>query len=186
LIVRWPGVTKAPRVDRALHYHFDFAASMIELVGGKVPEIWDGRSYADALKAGQECGRDYLVVSQGAWSCQRSVRFEDWMCIRSYHDGHHGFPDRMLFNVKEDPHEQQDLACDRPEVVNQAMENLEEWHAEMMRTATHNVDPMWTVLREGGPYHTRTNLQKYLTRLRETERANWAEHLAAKHPSECK
>ena len=29
----------------------------------------------DAFKAGQDAGRPYLVVSQGAWSCQRSVRW---------------------------------------------------------------------------------------------------------------
>jgi arylsulfatase A-like enzyme len=185
LIVRWPGVTK-PRVDTGLHYHFDFAATMIELAGGKVPAIWDGQSFATAFKSNQQCSRDYLVVSQGAWSCQRSVRFDDYICIRSYHDGHHGFPERMLFNVKNDPHEQKDLACEKPQIVNRAMELLDEWHTTMMRTATHPIDPMWTVLREGGPYHTRGFMKDYLKRLRESGRANWADHLATAHPRECK
>src|SRR6185436_16052921 len=34
LIVKWPGITTQARVDAALHYHFDFAATMIELLGG--------------------------------------------------------------------------------------------------------------------------------------------------------
>jgi arylsulfatase A-like enzyme len=185
LIVRWPGITK-PRVDTALHYHFDFAATMIELVGGKVPEVWDGRPFTSAFKSGQQQGRDYLVVSQGAWSCQRSVRFDDYICIRSYHDGHHGFPERMLFNVKNDPHEQTDLACDKPDLVNRAMDLLDQWHAEMMRTTTTPTDPMWTVLREGGPYHTRGNLKTYLTRLRDSGRAKLADELAARYPQEVK
>ncbi len=184
LIVRWPGVTK-PRVDTALHYHFDFAATMIEMVGGTVPKVWDGRPFTNAFKSGEQQGRDYLVVSQGAWSCQRSVRFDDYICIRSYHDGHHGFPERMLFNVKNDPHEQNDLACEKPDVVNHAMELLDQWHAEMMRTATTPTDPMWTVLREGGPYHTRGNLKAYLTRLRDSGRGKLADELAARYPQEC-
>ena len=38
LIIRWPGLHGEGRVDRALHYHFDWAATLIELVGGLVPE----------------------------------------------------------------------------------------------------------------------------------------------------
>jgi choline-sulfatase len=187
LIIRWPGLTTgSPRVDTALHYHVDFAATLIEMLGGKVPANWDGRSFADAFKQNQSSGRDYLVVSQGAWSCQRSVRFDDYICIRSYHDGYHGFPDIMLFNVREDPHEQHDLAPTRPDLVQRAMTMLDEWHAEQMRTSTSGADPMWTVLKEGGPFHCCGHLDDYLERLRTTGRGGWAKHLAAKHPREAK
>ena len=37
-----------------------------------------------------------------------------------------------------------------------------------MLTATTNVDPMMTVLREGGAYHTRGRLPAYLAHLRAT------------------
>jgi arylsulfatase A-like enzyme len=185
LIVRWPGVTKAGMVDGELHYQVDFAATSIELARGTVPVNWDGRSFADALRRGESRGREFLVISQGAWSCQRAVRFDDWLCIRSYHDGHHCFPERMLFDVRRDPHEQNDVAEQNPDVVARAMTMLDDWHAEMMRTATHPSDPMWTVLREGGPLHTRGNLPNYLKRLRDTGRASWAEQLAARHPGEC-
>jgi choline-sulfatase len=69
LIVRWPGITDAPRVDRALHYQYDWAATMVELLGGQVPDNWDGTAFTDALRQGEERGREYVVVSQNAWSC---------------------------------------------------------------------------------------------------------------------
>lgn len=187
LIVVWPGITEsqAGRVDEALHYHYDFAATMLELCGVSVPDNWDGVPFTQAFHNGSEAGRDYLVVSQGAWSCQRSVRWDDYLCIRSYHDGHHAFPDVMLFNVKDDPHEQHDLAPAQPGLVNQAMQMLDEWHGNMMRTATHPHDPMALVMSEGGPLHTRGELAKYLVRLRETGREQWANVLAQKHPREC-
>lgn len=172
LIVRWPGVMTGGGVDARLLYHFDFAARMIEQLGGEVPSNWDGRSTA----------RDHLVISQGAWSCQRSVRLEDFVCIRSYHDGYHAFPEVMLFDVKNDPHEQHDLAPQKPEVVRRAMTLLEAWHEEMMRTASHPIDPMRTVLAEGGPLHTRGQLPAYLKRLRETGREEFAHRLIANHP----
>jgi choline-sulfatase len=185
LIVRWPGVPTAGSVDRALHYQVDLAATVLDLVGAEVPGNWDGVSFAETVRTGARHGRDYLVISQGAWSCQRSVRFDDYLCMRSYHDGYHAFPDVMLFNVSEDPHEQRDLATENPEIVARAMSLLEEWYAAMMRTATHAQDPMWTVRREGGPFHTRGHLPAYLQRLRETGRGIWAERLAAAHPDEC-
>ncbi|MCX5662404.1 MAG: sulfatase [Planctomycetota bacterium] len=196
LIVRWPGITKQRgaksggpsggpgRVDSALHYHFDFAATMIELTGGEVPAIWDGRSFADAFKAQREQGRDFLVVSQNAWSCQRSVRFEDYLAIRTYHDGYRGYPESMLFDLKRDPHEQHDLAPARPDLMARAMSMLSGWHAEMMRTATHPTDPMWTVLSEGGPAQTRGTLKAYCDWLRKTDRGHWADFLIARHPTE--
>lgn len=179
---------QAGRVDESLIYANDMAASVVELVGGRVPENWDGLSFAEALRQCDEAGRDYVVVSQNAWSCQRSVRFRDggrdYICIRSYHDGHHGFPDVMLFDVIDDPHEQDNLAVERPELVEKAMSMLDDWLGDMMRTATHGQDPLWTVMREGGPFHTRGQLPAYLERLRATGRTKWAEHLAAKHPTE--
>jgi choline-sulfatase len=73
----------------------------------------------------------------------------------------------------------------RPEIVNRALAMLDQWHAQMMRTATHPADPMWIVMREGGPHHTCGNLTSYLKRLRETGREQWAKVLAEKHASEC-
>ena len=71
LLVRWPGLTGAPRVDRALHYQFDWAATLVELAGGHVPDIWDGVPFTVAFRAGREQGRPYLVTSQNVWSCRR-------------------------------------------------------------------------------------------------------------------
>jgi hypothetical protein len=90
----------------------------------------------------------------------------------------------MLFDVKADPHEQHDLALSNPQIVSQAMSFLNQWHEQMMVSATHPVDPMQTVLAEGGAFHTRGQLPGYLKRLRETGREEWAKRLAAMHPTE--
>jgi len=186
LIVRWPGVDS--RVDTALHYNFDWAAALITELGGEVPANWDGQPFTLASSPGSEQGRPYLVLSQGAWACQRSVRFrcdgQDYLCIRTYHDGHKQLEPVMLFDLTQDPHEQHDLAPEHPELVAYAMSLLTEWQADMMNSAETDVDPMMTVLREGGPFHTRGNLPRYLARLRATGRASHAERLAKIHPDE--
>jgi len=189
LIIRWPGLMHGQgRVDRALHYHFDWAATLIEMLGGKVPANWDGRAFTEAFRSGQEQGRNFLVVSQGAWSCQRGVRFnhagEDYLCLRTYHDGHKQLEPVMLFNLTRDSHEQHDLSAEQPALADFALARLADWEREMMLTSTTNVDPMMTVLREGGAHHTRGFLPAYLKRLRETGRAHHAERLARLHPDE--
>jgi len=176
LLVRWPGLAQ-PRVDHALHYQVDFAATTVELLGGRVPELWDGRSFAEAFRRQEESGRESLVVSQCAWSCQRAVRWGPWIMVRTYDDGLKDFPEIMLFNLDEDPHETTNLADERPDVVARCLGLLEHWHGEMMATAQDAIDPLWTVMREGGPYHTRGKLEQYCRHLEATDRAHHAETL---------
>ena len=178
LVVRVPRSSESPRIEKGLLYNVDLAATVIGLLGGDLPASWDGRSAGRSLVP----RRDHLVLSQGAWSCQRAVRFDRWLMIKSYHDGYHAFPDVMLFDVESDPHEQRDVAPQYPQVVRDAMAKLDAWLDYMKGTATHSADPMQTVLSEGGPYHTRNQLPAYVKRLRQTGRSKWADLLAAKHP----
>ena len=158
------------------------------MLGGNVPANWDGQSFSQAFKLGSDLGRDYLVVSQGAWSCQRGVRFEHqgdaYFCLRTYHDGYKMVDPVMLFNLSRDPHEQHDLSLGQPELADHALRLLADWERDMMLTAATNVDPMMTVLREGGSHHTRGHLPAYLKRLRLTGRGDHADHLTKLHPKE--
>jgi arylsulfatase A-like enzyme len=185
LIVRWPGGRQGV-VDAGLRYNLDLAPTLAELLGVKPKPSWDGRSFAEAITGDGDRGRDFLVLSQGAHVCQRGVRWGDWLYIRTYHDGYHLFPDEMLFNVADDPHEQHDLAAGRPDLCGDGARILSGWHAEMMWTMVPGVavDPMQTVMAEGGPYHARGHLAQYLERLRATGRADAAALLAARHPGE--
>ncbi|WP_428263429.1 sulfatase [Haliangium sp.] len=189
-IMRWPGITddQAGQALAALHYQVDAGATVIELAGGQVPPNWDGNSFAAALEHGIDEGRAWLVMSQAAWTCQRAVRFshenKHYVCIRTYHDGHHPFEETMLFDVRQDPHQQRNLADDRPTEVRTALSYLDQWNGDMMRTATHPADPMWNVLHEGGPKHTRGELPGYIERLQATGRGHWAALMAARHPDE--
>lgn len=188
LIIRYPGFSTAGRVDTALHYHFDWAATMIELLGGSVPANWDGVSFAKAFQEGKEDGREFVVTSQGAWACQRGVRFvyegEDYLCLRTYHDGYKELEPIMLFNLNDDRHLQNDLAQQKAAVVDKAMRLLEGWYAQQMATSETNVDPLMTVMREGGPFYTRGHLARYIERLKATGRAHHAERLARIHQAQ--
>ncbi|MEM9161393.1 MAG: sulfatase, partial [Verrucomicrobiota bacterium] len=162
----------------------DFAPTLAELMHFEKRDIWDGQSYAESIWGGENSGRDSLVISQCAHVCQRSVRFGPWLYMRTYHDGYHLFPKEMLYNLEEDPHEQFDVAEKNPEVCNQALRYLSEWHDDMMSTMEYDNDPLWTVMKEGGPFHARGHLPAYCEHLEKTGRAWAVKELKEKHPQE--
>lgn len=179
LIFRWPGLQAG--VYQGLQYQFDVAAAVIELTGGTVPANWDGVSCAAALHDGTDAGRDHLILSHAAMTAQRAIRFSDYICVRTYHDGYKLLDPVLLFNVAGDPHETHNLADEYPALVERALALLADWQASMFASGRQATDPMITVLQEGGPFHSRGRLPAYLERLRTSGRAHLADQLAAKH-----
>lgn len=183
-IVRWPGKVKGGTVDKAFHYNLDWAPTLAELLSISPSEMWDGQSFAATLRGQGAAGRDYLVLSQCAHVCQRSVRFGPWLYMRTYHDGFHLFPKEMLFNVETDPHEQHNLADQHRDLCDQALRHLHDWHEAMMASMPYDTDPLWTVMREGGPFHARGQLPSYCERLEKTDRGWAVPQLRERHPEE--
>lgn len=181
LILRWPALGDAgiARVESALHYQIDVTATLLELLGQRVPSRWDGQGFATDLRAGRDAGRDHLVVSQGAWTCQRGVRFDHFHYVFTWHDAFHLYPDEMLFDLRADPHEQHDLIASRGDIAQRARALLQRWTEAALPGAANGRDPILHVLEEGGPFHTRGQLAKYAERLRATGRAHLAERLLA-------
>jgi arylsulfatase A-like enzyme len=176
-IVRWPGVDA--RVDDGLHYHLDVAATVLDHAGVVVPDTWDG----EVITPG--AGRQHLVLSQGAWACQRGVRWGDHLYLRTWHDGYHGhWADEMVFDVASDPHETDDLATARPQLARDGASMLAAWTDTQLERAIVREDPMDVVRAEGGPFHVRRHLPGYLERLRATGRGHWADVLNERHPTE--
>jgi choline-sulfatase len=189
MIVKWPGGGRGV-VDNGPHYHLDWAPTLVELVGGNACPIWDGLSFAGSVRGKRSSGRDYLVLGQCAHVCQRSVRWEHWLYVRTYHDGFHLFPDEMLFDVAADPHEQKDLAGSETATCAHAAQLLSQWHGEQMQKMSGGSsdvsDPLWTVIREGGPAHAlhdpaRSPLPAYLPRLEATGRKDGADELRRRY-----
>lgn len=180
----WPGLE--PSVQEGLHYHLDVAATVADLAGVTLPDHWDGVSVRTALESGEQSeGRDALVLSQGAWSCQRAVRFDRWLYLLTLHDGYHPhWPTEMLFDLRTDPHEQFDLAASRADELDRARATLADWRAEQLARSLSPTDPLDTVLAEGGPMHVRGHLDRYLERLEETGRSQWIEPLKNRHRTE--
>lgn len=171
MIIRWPGVEGGKRVT-GFHDNVDLLPTVQELLGTQTfgNYRYDGVSFAAALREGKDCSRPCEVLTQCAHVCQRSVRFDNYIYIRTVHGGYHLLPDEMLFDLEADPHEQHNLAEERPELCARGARMILDWNDEMMKTSAYDADPMWTVMREGGPEHCRGHLEAYLDRLAGTPR----------------
>lgn len=187
LVMHGPGVE--PGVDDGFHYNLDLPPTITDLVGGDIPAGWDGRSFAETVTDGAATGRESLVVSQGTWACQRAVLWDEWLLIRTYHDGFKQFAPVELYDLDTDPHETMNLAQEHPEVVRDGIEKLDDWKSERLVEATTGrnggnpdaprspTDPLFEVIQEGGPHYPRGNLDAYAERLRDTDRAEHAAEL---------
>ncbi len=196
LIIKYPNGAKGAR-NTKFHYNLDLAPTLMDLLGGKKKPLWDGESYADAITEGTDIGRDEVVISQCCHVCQRSVRWDKWLYMRTYHDGFHLFPQEMLYDLEADPHEQNNLAEAHPDICREGQWRLSRWHdAQMQKMAIESndvTDPLWTVVREGGPFHARLNslagagqpnvnkFHTYLEHLEKTGRKEGAEELRSKY-----
>ena len=191
MIIKWPGCKKG-HVDNDLHLNIDLAPTLAELFGQERKPQWDGDSYVPSLMEGQSCGREYAVLSQCAHVCQRSVRFGDYIYIKTYHDGFHLFDREMLFNLKDDPYEQHDLKDKEPEIVREGSYLLSQWYDEMMLSKSDEctqsghlpVDPLFVTMRDGGPFHARGHLKRYAPHLEKTGRGWAVAELQKRHPRE--
>ncbi|MDR3692093.1 MAG: sulfatase [Fimbriimonas sp.] len=194
-VIRWPGVTQPGSALSGFRYHLDLAATIVDLCSPKGRDVlaqagWDGSSFAPGLQCGDDTGRGRLFLSQGAWSCQRTARWNKWILIHTIDTGTKDFSEWMLFDLEADPHQTRNLVSEYPEVVETVGKEITEAFAEMSVDCPVG-DPFEVVISEGGPLHARVggyDWEPYLKRLTETGRghhADWLrEHGNAPRPSE--
>lgn len=185
MIIKWPNGKKNFTAN-GFHDNVDLLPTIKELFGtqtfGEHYE-YDGKSYAKTLLSGEDCSKESLVISQCCHVCQRSARFGDYIYIRTIHGGYHLFPEEMLYNVKTDPHQLNDIALNHPELCAKGAKIIIDWVDTMMKKSDYSIDPMWTVMKEGGPEHTRNALENYIKRITGTKREYGVELLRKMYPN---
>lgn len=87
MIIRWPGMRKGA-VAEGFHDNVDLLPTVQELLQtSNVSKRYhyDGVSFAETLRNGKDCSKPCVVLTQCAHVCQRSVRFGDYIYIRTVH-----------------------------------------------------------------------------------------------------
>ncbi|WP_348534506.1 arylsulfatase [Pontiella agarivorans] len=124
LIVRWPGQIKPGTETDLLSAHYDFMATLAELVGGEIPQGKDSISYLPTLLGEpQEKTHDYVIVNNRKTTMGSSalISREGFKLVEA--DKKRGL--FQLYNILTDNEERHDLADQYPEKVSQLKTILE-------------------------------------------------------------
>lgn len=121
LIACWPGKTPAGQWSDQVGHLIDFTPTMLALAGAQVPEALPGQSLLGALqgKAAKRSGPLYWRFGGDA------IREGDWKAVhRSKNVGWE------LYNLAQDPTEQNNLAAKHPERVQALARKWDAWWQE--------------------------------------------------------
>ena len=86
----------------------------------------------------------------------------------------------MLFDLEADPHEIQDISQEHPDLCAKGARLLLDFQEDAMLSSRYAEDPLWRVMREGGPSHTVGWLDYYCAHLEKTGRSEGARRLREK------
>jgi len=124
-VVVWPGVAQAGSRSDAIIQSEDYYPTLLEALALKPSEgqRFDGRSILPALKGDALAGKavfQYFPHNPGVpdWLPPAvSVHRDDWKLIRIFHGGEKGAHRHLLFNLRDDLGEKNNLAAAKPELV---------------------------------------------------------------------
>ncbi|MGQ9455335.1 MAG: sulfatase family protein [Armatimonadota bacterium] len=150
LIIKWPGVTKTATRCGSMLYNIDFGPTLCELFGAKIPEDWDGISFAPQVRgepARKE--RDKLVWGHALYTVQRAVRTKTHLFIQTFDD--FGYPHEQieLYDMVNDPYQTRNIARECGDIVCECRDYwMNQWLEEQKAKPYWQGDPFEAVLAE--------------------------------------
>lgn len=147
LFISWPGKIPAETVIAAPVSGLDLVPTVLELTQAKNPILsaipsFDGQSLAGALSGKQSLPSRNLYWHYPHYSAEgatpfAAIRAGNWRLIEFAED------ERVeLYDLEHDPHEQNDLANQDPERVNQLLDQLHAWQTAVGAQLT-TPNPDW-------------------------------------------
>ena len=129
-IIRYPGVTKAGSVSEEIICSIDLFPTMAAAAGIEIDHLIDGIDLAPALNGGK-LDRQSLCWHYPHYSNQGgipggAIREGNYKLFERYEDGR-----VHLYDLKNDIGEKNDLAAQKPELVQEMRERLHQWYEEV-------------------------------------------------------
>jgi arylsulfatase len=125
MIASWPGVIEAGSESGHVSAFQDVLPTLSELTGA-TPPANDGISFLPTLKGEKQEEHPFLYWEFPAYKGQQAVRFGNWKAVRQRM--HEGNLTIELYDLANDPREENDLAAEQPHEIARAREIMEGAH----------------------------------------------------------
>ncbi|MFN8469845.1 MAG: sulfatase-like hydrolase/transferase [Caldilineaceae bacterium] len=131
LILRFPGRLPAGRRVRGYNQHKDLLPTVLELAGIQRDDIaFDGRSLLPMVRGEVPSHESEFYITECTWMRKHGWRTPQWKLILALEPDFHFKPPVELYNLVEDPEENNNLAESQPQVVAALKARMEGWIAK--------------------------------------------------------
>ena len=145
LILRLPGVLPAGKRVSGYAQHQDLTPTILELLGLDEELPFDGRSLLPLIDGSRASNWSEFYLTECTWMRKHGWRTPEWKLIIALEPDFHFKPEVELYNLIEDPDENNNLAEERPEVVTYLRARMETW-IKKREEAEGVTNPMYTNL----------------------------------------
>lgn len=133
-VMRWPGKIEAGRVTNEPAITFDLFPTLVALAGGEMPDDreYDGYDIRPLIFGTGERPDEEFYFFRGR--DLRAHRSGKWKVKKPFDGNVYGEPlqhDWLLFNLEEDPYEQNNLAEEHPEILSRMQDKMERYVASL-------------------------------------------------------
>ena len=143
LLVKWPEGDRRGKRHRGLVQHTDIAPTLLDAAQVTIPPEMDGFSLVPVLETDAQLQEKRLLLSvECTWMGKWAVRDENWKYIRARVPDFYNGPMEELYDLKEDPGEQHNLAEKVPEIARQQRDKLESELWIRLAKGGHTEDPV--------------------------------------------
>ena len=129
LIVRYPNKVSAGKRVSGYNRHQDLVPTLLDLAGIKTDIPFDGRSLLPMARGEVASHRSEVYLTECTWMRKHGWRTPEWKLIVALEPDFHFKPPVELYNLIEDPDENNNLADSHPDVVALLQGRMEAWIA---------------------------------------------------------
>ena len=143
LIIRYPSVIPAGKRIAGYNQHKDLVPTILELAGIKKPRgtTFDGRSLMPLIHGEVASHESEFYISECTWMRKHGWRTPQWKLILALEPDFHFKPPVELYNLVEDPDENQNLVNDHPDMVRTLKKRMQAW-IKLREEQTGKKNPM--------------------------------------------
>lgn len=117
LVFRFPGVVPEGKRIPHLVQTKDIVPTVLELLGFRVEDAFDGRSLCPWMTGGERELETEMYLTECTWMRKHGWRTPEWKLIHALEPDFHYKPEIELYNLLKDPGENHNVAAEEPDVV---------------------------------------------------------------------